>query len=340
MHVSDFDYELPPELIAQVPIEPRDSARLLDALSKPGSYIDRQVSDFSDLIGPGDVVVVNNSKVMPCRLELFKGTGGLVEVLLVRHLEGSSLVGQIWEVLIRPMKRCPSSTELLDQSGEKVCKVVGRKSVPDGRDLAVVEFEKDIDPHRLASVAFPPYIHTKDITPERYQTVFARQPGSVAAPTAGLHFTDSLMRKIVTRGAKIVTVELQIGLDTFRPIVVDDPSLHHIHSENYFIDERDFEEILSANRVLAIGTTTTRALESAATFEQLSGSTNLYIYGDYDFKVVDVMLTNFHVPRSTLLVMLQAFCGNSWRNIYRYALESKYRFLSFGDAMIVGRSQR
>jgi S-adenosylmethionine:tRNA ribosyltransferase-isomerase len=317
-----FDYPLPASAVAQTPLEPRDAARLLVALDPTASPEHRRVRDLPDLLRPGDLVVVNETRVLPARLHLRKPTGGAVEVLLLEAVEGPR-----WEALVRPGARVRPGTRLAGPDGTQVVKV-GEPVGDDGRRLVTLL----VDPFRYGTVPLPPYITAPLDDPERYQTVYASRPGSVAAPTAGLHLTDEVLARCRT-----ATVELVVGLDTFRPITADRVEDHVMHSERYRVPEATMEACEAAERVVAVGTTTVRALEAAAATGELEGRTSLFIRGDYDFKVVDVLLTNFHLPRSSLLVLLEAFVGPRWRELYDVALAEGYRFLSFGDAMLVGR---
>lgn len=327
-----FDYDLAPGRIAQTPAEPRDSARLLDALTGD-RVLHRHVRDLPRLIRPGDVIVVNDTRVLPARVGLRKITGAVVEVMLLDEIAGSNA----WRALVKPGRRVAPGTVLVDDQGVGVVVVgeylgEGVRSVhpisdPDMRALA----------HRLGRVPLPPYITSGIADVDRYQTVYARNERSVAAPTAGLHFTAELLDQCRAAGADIRTVELAVGLGTFRPIMVDNVDDHEMHHEAFVVSCEVLEACATAKRVIAIGTTSVRALESAATMQQHQGSTSLFISPGYEFKVVDVLLTNFHQPRSSLLVMLAAFAGARWRDLYAEALASEYRFLSFGDAMIVAR---
>ena len=325
-----FDYALPDEAIAQTPCEPRDAARLLDALDAEVNH--RQVRDLPQLVGPGDVIVVNDTRVIPARLALKKHTGGAAEVMLLDALDDGS-----WRALVRPSRRIKPGTVLVDHAGVEAVQVdddlgdgVRRvRSVTDESVLAVA--------HRLGEVPLPPYITSGYDDPDRYQTVYARNERSVAAPTAGLHFTPQLMDECRSAAAHIVTVELAVGLGTFRPILVDDVNDHEMHAERFVVSDAVLDACAAADRVIAIGTTSVRALESAATFGLNEGATELFISPGYEFKLVDVLLTNFHQPKSSLLVMLTAFAGERWRDLYAEALANDYRFLSFGDAMIVPR---
>jgi S-adenosylmethionine:tRNA ribosyltransferase-isomerase len=324
------DYHLPEAAIAQSPAEPRDSARLLDAVDPGGRLVHRRIRDLPDLLGPGDVVVVNDTRVVPARLLLAKASGGAAEVLL---LEG---FGEDWLALVRPGRRLPPGTALGPPGGEPLLEVgerVGggrrrvRLLVPAGEVMA-----------RHGQVALPPYITRPLADAERYQTVYARRPGSVAAPTAGLHLTEEVLRRIEERGSKVCTVDLSVGMATFKPITAARAEDHEMHTEQYRVPDATWEACRSARRVVAVGTTTVRALETAALTEKLEGRSELFIRPGFSFSVVDVLLTNFHLPRSSLLLMLEAFMGRRWREVYVAALESGYRFLSFGDAMIAARA--
>lgn len=338
-----FDYDLPDSAVAQHPAEPRDSARLLDATGPEVRHL--QVHELDTLVGPGDVMVVNDTRVRRARLQLYKSTGGAVEVLL---LEPTGRPDQ-WQALVRPGRRVPPGTRLYPEPPS------AGAEMPDGDDeshsagepesVAVIE-EVLSDGRRLVTVAsdvmdtvgqvpLPPYITAPLDDPERYQTVYADRPGSVAAPTAGLHLTEELLERIRARGVEIVTVELMVGLGTFRPITTDDVADHEMHRERYRITPEAWSRIQAADRVLAVGTTVVRALESAAASHCLEGSTELFIRRGFQWRVVDLLLTNFHVPRSSLLVMIDAFVGERWRTLYRLGLDHHYRFLSFGDCMLL-----
>ena len=325
MTVTDrFDYPLSAAAVAQTPVEPRDAARLLVSLDPTAPPAHRHVRDLPDLLGPGDLLVVNETRVLPARLHLRKATGGAVEVLLLEPV-GSAR----WEALVRPGARVRPGTTLVAEDGTPVVEVGDRAS--DGRRQVTLL----TDPFGYGSVPLPPYITAPLADPDRYQTVYAARPGSVAAPTAGLHLTDDILRRCRT-----ATVELVVGLDTFRPITAERVEDHVMHSERYSVPEETMAACAAAERVVAVGTTTVRALESAAATGELEGRTSLFIRGDYDFRVVDALLTNFHLPRSSLLVLLDAFVGPWWRDLYETALAEDYRFLSFGDAMLVGRMSR
>ncbi|MGI8753788.1 MAG: S-adenosylmethionine:tRNA ribosyltransferase-isomerase [Acidimicrobiales bacterium] len=327
------EYALPEKAIAQHPIEPRDGARLLVALDPRAAPEHRHVRDLPALVGPGDVVVVNTSRVLPARLRLRKQTGAAAEVLL---LEADPSRGDgSWIALVRPGRRLAPGTVLTTTDGGEAVVEIGAR-LDDGRREVRL-----LGPDRLAElrqVPLPPYIHEPLADPERYQTVYADRPGSVAAPTAGLHLTEAVLDRCRERGAVVEAVDLAVGLGTFRPLSAATVESHVMHVERYRVEARTMDACRSARRVIAIGTTTTRALEAAAATGSLQGRTDLFIHGDYPFAVVDVLLTNFHQPRSSLLVLLESFCGPRWRDLYGCALAAGYRFLSFGDAMIVTRS--
>ena len=333
MNLSDIDYELPEKLIAQHPVEPRDSARLLVATS-PDRVEHKHVTDLVDMLEAGDVMVVNDTRVLPARLSLHRKTGGAAEVLL---LEQRSSDFRLWEALVKPASKLKQD-EVLEYFGKRVVRVGPRT---EAGDTFVVEL-LDENPmellQRIGTMPLPPYIRSSLTDLERYQTVYARRTASAAAPTAGLHFTPELMAKIVAKGVTVETVELVVGLDTFKPISADDPLDHLIHSEFYSVDQRVMDACRDAKRVIAVGTTATRALESVAASGQLSGRTSLFITPGFEWKVVDLMLTNFHLPKTSLLLMIESFIGPRWRDIYAEAISEQYRFLSFGDAMLLARS--
>jgi S-adenosylmethionine:tRNA ribosyltransferase-isomerase len=333
----DLDYELPAESIAQHPIEPRDAARLLVDRGADRPVEHRHVRDLPDLLAPGDVLVVNDTRVIPARLHLRKPTGGAVEVLLLeRRPEGH------WEALVRPSRRVADGTVLhLDAAHGEVGDVevvVGEVLGDDGRrrvdvhggadDLAVLD--------AAGEIPLPPYIHEELADPDRYQTVYAHRPGSVAAPTAGLHLTDDVLDRCRAKGVVVAAVELVVGLGTFRPITTDRVEDHPMHGEAYRIPAPTIAAIGSApGQVVAVGTTVVRALESWAETGETDATTHLFIHGDRPFAVVDRLLTNFHVPRSSLLALVEAFVGPRWKDRYAEAVAEGYRFLSFGDAMLL-----
>ena len=337
MGLERFDYELPAEAIAQRPARTRSQARMLVALDEARPPRHLTVADLAQVLEPGDLLVVNESRVIPARVRLSKATGGAVEVLLLEPAPDTTGAGR-WEALVRPSRRVPPGTTLF-AGDEPACEVGGAAgssgSGPDGR--RIVRFFDEALAGSLGEVPLPPYIRQPLDDPERYQTVFARRSGSVAAPTAGLHFDAELVDRCRRRGVDLATVDLAVGPDTFRPVKAARPEDHDMHSERYSVPASTLEACARARRVVAVGTTTVRALESAAATGQLQGRTSLFIHGRYPFRVVDALLTNFHLPRSSLLLLVDAFCGERWRALYDLALAEGYRFLSFGDAMLVSR---
>lgn len=334
VRLEDLDYDLDPAMIAQTPIEPRDAARLLVDRGS-AEPVHRRVADLPELLRPGDVAVVNDTRVIPARLRLRRVTGGASEVLLLEPLD---VERRSWEALVRPARKLPPGTVLYDDGGEPVVEIGTRTAAGDTFRVAILGETDVLDLLRAkGEVPLPPYIHETLADPERYQTIFAREPASAAAPTAGLHLTDAVITGLRQRGVETVTVELVVGLDTFAPITEDDPLAHRIHSERYQVPQSTWETVTNARRVVAVGTTTARALESAAASGQLSGRTELFLHPGRSFVVVDGLMTNFHLPRTTLLLMIEAFIGPRWRRLYEVAAATGYRFLSFGDAMLLDR---
>jgi len=333
VNLSDIDYELPEKLIAQHPVEPRDSARLLVA-TDPSQVEHKHVTDLVDFLEAGDVMVVNDTRVLPARLALHRKTGGAAEVLL---LEQRSSDFRLWEALVKPASKIKQD-EVLEYFGKRVVRVGPRTEAGDTFVIEILDENPMELLQRIGAMPLPPYIRSTLTDLERYQTVYARRMASAAAPTAGLHFTPELMARIIAKGVVVETVELVVGLDTFKPISTDDPLDHLIHSEFYSVDQRVMDACKEAKRVIAIGTTATRALESVAATGQLTGRTSLFITPGFQWKVVDMMLTNFHLPKTSLLLMIESFIGTRWRNIYAEAISEQYRFLSFGDAMLLARS--
>ncbi len=346
-----YDYGLPQAAIAQRPVEPRSAARLLigPGVVAPAEagLVHATVAALPQLLRPGDVLVVNDTRVLPARLELRKASGGRAEVLLLEPAPGRADAsgcadGSWWTALVRPGRRLPPGTRLFEEgsSPEPVVEV-GPAAGPemDGRRRVRLLDATVVD--RVGQLPLPPYVHAHLDDPDRYQTVYARAAAdadcSVAAPTAGLHLTPELLAECEAAGARIARVDLAIGLDTFRPVTADRPADHVMHSERYSVPPETLDACRQATRVVAVGTTVVRALESAASTGSASGRTDLYIWGDYRFEVVDLLVTNFHLPRSSLLLLVEAFCGPVWRSLYATALAEGYRFLSFGDAMVVAR---
>jgi S-adenosylmethionine:tRNA ribosyltransferase-isomerase len=335
--MGDFDYELRADRIAQSPVEPRDAARLLVDRGS-GEPEHRHVCDLPSILRPGDLLVVNETRVIPARLALRRATGGSAEVLLLEPLDGARVV---WEALLRPAKRLKLGEILRSASGVDVIEVGERTDAGDTftvRLLGPVDEVGSLDLlDRHGVMPLPPYITERLDDPDRYQTVYAREPGSAAAPTAGLHITHDLLARLDEAGVGVATVELVVGLDTFRPITEGDPFAHRMHTERYRVPAHTMERCRSADRVVAVGTTSVRALESAAATGRLDGRTDIFINRPFEWQVVDLMMTNFHLPKTTLLMMIDAFVGDRWRTLYSTALSEGYRFLSFGDAMLLDR---
>jgi S-adenosylmethionine:tRNA ribosyltransferase-isomerase len=329
VHVDEFDYDLPPDRIAQHPLVERDASRLLVALGGPAGRIEhRHTRDFPDYLRPGDVVVVNDTRVLPARVRFTRPSGGAAEILLLEPREGGW-----WEALARPSAKLHAGTHI--EVGDDLSFELGA-DLGEGRRLVrpmTTDLLAALDRH--GEMPLPPYIEERLDDADRYQTIYAERPASAAAPTAGLHLTPAVLERVEAAGARIARVELVVGLDTFRPIAVDDVAQHRMHSERYRVPEATWAACQAATRVVAVGTTVVRALESAAARNQLDSRTDLFIRRPYDFQVVDVLLTNFHLPRSSLLVLVDAFAGPRWRDLYAAALAAGYRFLSFGDAMLV-----
>ena len=311
MLLSELNYELPPELIAQRPLEQRDESRLLVYERSTGEVRRRRFHELPEELH-GELVVVNDTRVVPARLNLRKPTGGQVEVLLVESLGGGE-----WEALARPSRKLRAGlrlgpVELLEALGE------GRWRI-------------GLDGEPAGEAPLPPYIHEKLDDPERYQTVFSERLGSAAAPTAGLHFTPELLARL-----DFERVTLHVGLDTFRPVAVGDLREHRLHGERYEVSAESRQRIEAAERVLAVGTTSVRVLETLARGGPLTGRTDLFVYPPFEFRRVNALLTNFHLPHSTLLALVMAFAGvEETRELYRLAIAERYRFYSFGDAMLV-----
>ena len=329
MNLNDFDYDLPYSAIAQEPLLNRTDSRLLIDIEDQIEH--SRVSNFPEIIKSGDLIVMNNTRVLPARFHTRKSTGGKVEILLLEEGRNENE----WEALVKPSRKIDTGTifkfgedleiEVLADRGKGLRKV--RLDVK-GDFIQTIE--------KYGEMPLPPYIKTKLEDRERYQTVYSEKSKSAAAPTAGLHMTNELLDRCVERGARIEFVELVVGLDTFRPIDSENIEEHEMHSEFYDVPENVITACKEAERVIAVGTTTVRALETAA-MGKLKGRTDIFIKQPYDFKIVDLLLTNFHLPKSTLLIMLDAFLGERWKSLYKEALDQNYRFLSFGDAMLVQR---
>lgn len=337
MRTDELDYDLPTTAIAQSPVEPRDSARLLVDRGPDREPDDATVSHLPELLLPGDLLVVNDTRVLPARVAVTRSGGGAGEVLLLEEADDGW-----WQALCRPSKKLRSGDVVRSDAGGPDFQMgadlgMGRRLVRPVHEGSLIDALA-----RVGRMPLPPYITRTLTDADRYQTVFADRPASAAAPTAGLHLTTGVMERIERRGAHIARVELVVGLDTFRPITADTVEAHEIHSERYRVPDetRDaLERTRSAGgRVVAVGTTSVRALESLAATGMSEGRTDLFITPGFEFRTVDVLMTNFHLPRSSLLAMIQAFVGPRWRELYRVALERGYRFLSFGDAMLLERA--
>ncbi len=342
MKTADFDYPLPPERIAQTPVEPRDASRLLVLARQTGELTHTHFNQITDYLKPGDLLVVNQTRVIPARLYARKAqTGGKLEVLLLKRRSADT-----WEALIGGKGMVVGKGLALENgiAGEVIEVLDGAKRV--------VRFAEPIEAAlaEIGHVPLPPYIHTLLSDPERYQTVYAQQAGSAAAPTAGLHFTQQLLAQLATQGVGLAQVTLHVGLDTFAPVTEDDPLKHHIHTEWCQMDAATAEQInttrANGGRIVAVGTTSVRVLESAARqtarqgTEQVvapfEGATDLFIFPGYQYRAVDALITNFHLPRSTLLMLVSAFASHAQiMYAYQTAIEEEYRFYSFGDAMFI-----
>jgi S-adenosylmethionine:tRNA ribosyltransferase-isomerase len=337
MKTSDFDYYLPLELIAQVPIEPRDGSRLLVLGRKSGEISHRHFYDIIEYLHDGDVMVFNESRVIPARLKGKRaGSGGRVEILLLRRRPPG-----VWEALVKPARRLVPGAVIEIDPGMRA-EIIGTGD----RGMRVVQFSDESALEKAGEVPLPPYIHETLQNPERYQTVYARVAGSVAAPTAGLHFTPELMDKIRAKGVRCLFTTLHVGLDTFRPVTEDDPRQHTIYREYGVVPLEVAGELARVRRekrrIICVGTTTVRLVEQAALVgksgrvDPFEGWVDLFILPGHRFRLVDAMVTNFHLPRSTLLMLVTAFAGKGLIDkAYREAIEQRYRFYSFGDAMLI-----
>ena len=340
MDVKDFDYYLPEELIAQDPLEDRSSSRLMVLDKKTGEVEHKVFKDIIDYLMPGDCIVLNNTKVIPARLYGAKeGTNAKIEVLLLKRKEND-----IWETLVKPGKKAKPGTRIIFGDGILVGEVVD--IVEEGNRLIKFYydgiFEEILD--QLGQMPLPPYITHELKDKNRYQTVYAKYDGSAAAPTAGLHFTKELLDKVKEKGVDIAEVTLHVGFGTFRPVKVENVLDHHMHSEFYMVSQEAADKINLAkkngHRIISVGTTSTRTLESAADengyLKETSGWTDIFIYPGYKFKVIDGLITNFHLPQSTLVMLVSALAGReNVLNAYEEAVKEKYRFFSFGDAMYI-----
>lgn len=340
MNVKDYDYDLPEELIAQDPLEDRSSSRLMVLDRQTGDVEHRHFTDILEYLHPGDCLVINNTKVIPARLFGVKeDTQAKIEVLLLKRKEND-----IWETLVKPGKKAKPGTKLVFGDGLLTAEVVD--VVEEGNRLIQFHydgiFEEILD--QLGQMPLPPYITHQLKDKNRYQTVYAKYDGSAAAPTAGLHFTKELLQKVKDMGVDIAEVTLHVGLGTFRPVKVENVLDHHMHSEFYMVSQEAADKINrakeSGHRVIAVGTTSTRTLEAAADengrLHETSGWTEIFIYPGYQFKVIDALITNFHLPQSTLVMLVSALAGREHvLHAYEIAVKERYRFFSFGDAMLI-----
>ena len=338
MKTSDFDYDLPEELIAQTPVEPRDSSRLLVYDGKTDKIYHERFYDIKKYLKKGDVLVINNTRVLPARLFGFTKNGARVEILLLKRFDLTR-----WEVLVKPGKKARVGTELFlsEELSLKVEKIDEESGTREVNFIFDGVFEDIVS--RLGEMPLPPYIHEKLKDKERYQTVYSKIEGSAAAPTAGLHFTKELLKELTDMGVIIADVLLHVGLGTFRPVKEEDLSKHHMHSEYFEISEKTAEIVNKAKsegrRVIAVGTTSIRTLESVANeqgfIKAAKGDTDIFLYPPYKFKCVEGIITNFHLPKSTLIMLIACKTGREKiLEIYKTAVEEKYRFFSFGDACL------
>ena len=340
MKLEDFDYNLPEELIAQVPIEKRDESRLMVLDREKQTIEHKTFKDIIDYLEPGDCLVRNNTKVLPARLYGKKETGADVEFLLLNRIEGD-----IWECIVRPGNKLHVGTKVIFGKGILEAEIL--EILPGGTRKVQFKykgiFNEILD--QIGLMPLPPYIHEELRDNDRYQTVYAKYEGSAAAPTAGLHFTDELLKKIEEKGVKIANVTLHVGIGTFRPVKVENIEEHDMHSEHYYIKQEDVEKINEAKkqgkRVIAIGTTSCRVLETIAEqdtgmVKATEGDTKIFIYPGYKFKCIDGLVTNFHLPESTLLMLVSALAGKDYiMKAYEEAVKKEYKFFSFGDAMFI-----
>ena len=340
MKVSDFNYELPQELIAQVPIKDRSASRLMVLNRENKTIEDKIFKDILDYLKPGDCLVRNNTKVIPARLYGIKEeTGVHIEFLLLKRIEGD-----IWEVMVHPGRRLKIGTKVIFGNGLLKAEIL--EMMEGGNRKVKFEYEGIFNEilDQIGLMPLPPYIKEKLDDKSRYQTVYAKYEGSAAAPTAGLHFTEELLKKIKEKGVEIANVTLHVGIGTFRPVKVENIEEHDMHSEHYYIKHEDAEKInntkKNGGRIIAVGTTSCRVLESVADenglVKETEGDTSIFIYPGYKFKCIDCLITNFHLPESTLIMLVSALAGKDYiMKAYKHAVEEKYRFFSFGDAMFI-----
>lgn len=339
MELSEFNYYLPEELIAQTPIDKRDESRLMVLDRKTGEIEHKVFKDIIDYLRPGDCLVRNNTKVIPARLYGKKDTGANVEFVLLKNLEGD-----IWEAMVRPGNKLHKGAKVIFGNGILQAEIL--ETLQDGTRKVKFTYEGIFNEilDQIGLMPLPPYIHESLKDNDRYQTVYAKYEGSAAAPTAGLHFTKELLNEIEKKGIQIANVTLHVGIGTFRPVKEKNIEDHHMHTEHYYIKKEDAEKInsakLSGNRVIAVGTTSCRTLETVADdkglVKECEGDTGIYIYPGYKFKCLDGLITNFHLPESTLLMLVSALAGKDHiMKAYEEAVKEKYRFFSFGDAMFI-----
>ena len=339
MKLEDFVYDLPEELIAQTPVEPRDSSRLLVLNRADGTITHKHFYDVVDYLNAGDVLVINHTKVLPARLYAHRESGAVIEVLLVQQVDLHH-----WKALVRPGRKARPGEKLIFKEGLLTAEVM--EVVEEGMRLIRFDYEGNFMAilDELGTMPLPPYIHEKLEDQSRYQCVYAKDPGSAAAPTAGLHFTEELLDKIRAKGVTVAEVLLNVGLGTFRPVKVENIEEHQMHSEYYEVDEATAQIIndcrARGGRVISVGTTSTRTLETVSTDDGIvhagSGWTQKFIYPGYHYKAVDSLITNFHLPGSTLMMLVSAFATREQiMQAYATAVEEKYRFFSFGDAMLI-----
>ena len=339
MELSEFNYDLPEELIAQVPIKNRDESRLMVLNRENKTIEDKIFKDIIEYLKPGDCLVRNNTKVIPARLYGKKETGANVEFVLLKNIEGD-----IWEAMVRPGNKLHEGARVIFGDGLLKAEVLG--TTEDGTRKVEFSyngiFNEILD--KIGLMPLPPYIHESLKENDRYQTVYAKYDGSAAAPTAGLHFTPELLKKIEEKGVSIANVTLHVGIGTFRPVKEKNIEDHHMHTEHYYIKQEDVEKINKAkkegHRVIAVGTTSCRTLETIADenglVKECEGDTGIYIYPGYKFKCIDGLITNFHLPESTLIMLVSAFAEKDYvMKAYKHAVDERYRFFSFGDAMCI-----
>ena len=340
MNVEEFDYHLPESLIAQTPLKNRDQSRLLVLGRKTGNIAHKHFTDIMDYFEPGDTLVLNDTRVMPARLfGLKEETGAKVEMLMLTRIEDND-----WEVLLKPAKRIKVGNTLSFGNGKIIAECI--KELDQGGRIMRLHFEGILEERldELGEMPLPPYIKERLDDPDRYQTVYAKENGSAAAPTAGLHFTDELLQKIKDKGVNIAFITLHVGLGTFRPVSVEDINDHEMHSE-YYQMTKETADILNktkenGHRIISVGTTSTRTLETIRRdheqFVATSGWTDIFIYPGFEYKAIDGLITNFHLPKSTLVMLVSAFSSREYiLNAYKEAVKLKYRFFSFGDAMLI-----